>query len=93
MCVCACIKNGERETEGSRLHLQCTILLASLPGSPLCTQLAHAIIAHMWGSLGTRLLHTEGREVLHVASSRRERGGERDGERGGGMNLSWLGGR
>ena len=51
----------EEETDGSRLHLQCTILLASFPGFPLCTQLGHAIIAHKGGSLGMRLLHTEGR--------------------------------
>ena len=65
LCVCVCMhdkmereRERERETEGSRLHLQCTILF---PGSTLCTQLGDAIIAHKSGSLGTKLLHTEGR--------------------------------
>ena len=62
----------------------------------LCTQLAHAIIAHMWGSLGTRLLHTESRGLTRSFMA----GGKVGGNTGGAgtavqdvwQSLSWLGG-
>ena len=80
----------ERETEGSRLYLRCPILLASFPGSPLCTQLGHAIIAHKGGSLGTRLLHTEGRGLTCSFMSGGRVGGNTGGA-GTAVQDAWKG--